>query len=57
MNCPDCGSEAILVDSSNAREEYFCKECKIYFSVEVDMDTKELDELEFDDDWESDSDD
>lgn len=55
MKCPECDKDAILVNSVNGKEEYFCRECKTYFMVEQDEDSIQYEDIEIDvDDYEGD---
>jgi transposase-like protein len=48
LQCPECQKDAILVESKNGKDEYFCKECKSYFMVTQDEDSIEYEDIEFD---------
>ena len=49
MNCPQCKKESVYMRLDGGKQEYFCTHCKLYFAVEVDPDSIEFEDIEFDD--------
>ena len=49
MKCPDCNTDGIYMLMENFKQQYYCPKCKIIYSVKVDPESIEFEDVEYDD--------